>query len=240
MKLVAFLVALSLTVLTTQSPAHATATASVAVSNIVCTQVTNAGTVVSTPSFSTVYSTVGVIGLPNSGITGLSFGPTCSADLAQGESLTMSAHVILTVQDQGLSGAGGGEIIQALPYNPFGSFPVVPSGFEFAYAATDISIHADQRDPSHWDERISQYSIHELQTTQDAFADTVTSSGILESTVVPAGFPFANSGAHASLQLFASLWAVSGVPEPENYAMLLAGLGLIGFVARRRVLAKED
>lgn len=27
---------------------------------------------------------------------------------------------------------------------------------------------------------------------------------------------------------------VSPIPEPETYAMLLAGLGLIGFVARRR------
>jgi hypothetical protein len=27
---------------------------------------------------------------------------------------------------------------------------------------------------------------------------------------------------------------VSAVPEPEIYAMMLAGLGLMGFVARRR------
>jgi hypothetical protein len=27
---------------------------------------------------------------------------------------------------------------------------------------------------------------------------------------------------------------VSPIPEPETYAMLLAGLGVIGFVARRR------
>lgn len=27
---------------------------------------------------------------------------------------------------------------------------------------------------------------------------------------------------------------ISPVPEPETYAMLLAGLGLMGFVARRR------
>jgi len=27
---------------------------------------------------------------------------------------------------------------------------------------------------------------------------------------------------------------VAAVPEPETYAMLLTGLGLIGFIARRR------
>jgi len=27
---------------------------------------------------------------------------------------------------------------------------------------------------------------------------------------------------------------VAAVPEPEQYALLLAGLGVIGFVARRR------
>lgn len=31
-----------------------------------------------------------------------------------------------------------------------------------------------------------------------------------------------------------SAWYVSPVPEPETYAMLLAGLGLLGFIARRR------
>ncbi|MEO6562755.1 MAG: FxDxF family PEP-CTERM protein, partial [Nitrosospira sp.] len=31
-----------------------------------------------------------------------------------------------------------------------------------------------------------------------------------------------------------SIYQVSPVPEPEAYAMLLAGLGLVGFIARRR------
>ena len=30
------------------------------------------------------------------------------------------------------------------------------------------------------------------------------------------------------------VFAVNAVPEPETYAMLLAGVGLLGFVARRR------
>jgi len=31
-----------------------------------------------------------------------------------------------------------------------------------------------------------------------------------------------------------SRFAVAAVPEPETYAMMLAGLGLVGFLARRR------
>ena len=45
-----------------------------------------------------------------------------------------------------------------------------------------------------------------------------------------------NSGESSLAPLDAGLraMAVSPVPEPETYAMLLAGLGLVGFVARRR------
>jgi hypothetical protein len=34
-----------------------------------------------------------------------------------------------------------------------------------------------------------------------------------------------------------TLTAVAAVPEPETYAMLLAGLGVIGAIARRRKAA---
>ena len=32
-------------------------------------------------------------------------------------------------------------------------------------------------------------------------------------------------------------WSVTAVPEPETYAMMLAGLGLLGFMAKRKKLA---
>lgn len=37
------------------------------------------------------------------------------------------------------------------------------------------------------------------------------------------------------LTIKVNTWAVSAVPEPEQWAMLLAGLGLMGAVARRRI-----
>ena len=38
--------------------------------------------------------------------------------------------------------------------------------------------------------------------------------------------------------LVATMGSVTPVPEPETYAMLLAGLGLIGFTASRRRVSK--
>lgn len=49
-----------------------------------------------------------------------------------------------------------------------------------------------------------------------------------------AGSPYT----HYWTQDFGSLTPLAAVPEPESYAMLLAGLGLIGAIARRRSLSK--
>lgn len=46
-------------------------------------------------------------------------------------------------------------------------------------------------------------------------------------------FYFKFGGAHAD-QFYISSMTVSAVPEPETYAMLLAGLGLVGFSLRRK------
>jgi hypothetical protein len=46
------------------------------------------------------------------------------------------------------------------------------------------------------------------------------------------GFVGGTGGAGADQRI--TSFSVSAVPEPESYAMLLAGLGLIGFIARRR------
>jgi len=46
-------------------------------------------------------------------------------------------------------------------------------------------------------------------------------------------FYFKFGGAHAD-QFYISSMTVSAVLEPETYAMLLAGLGLLGFSVRRR------
>jgi probable HAF family extracellular repeat protein len=42
---------------------------------------------------------------------------------------------------------------------------------------------------------------------------------------------------HGQVVAIGSIPAVPGIPEPETYALLLAGLGLIGFMSRRRKAA---
>jgi hypothetical protein len=45
-----------------------------------------------------------------------------------------------------------------------------------------------------------------------------------------------NSPGFSNLTLFARDMVTTPVPEPETYGMLLAGLGVLGLVARRRKL----
>lgn len=57
----------------------------------------------------------------------------------------------------------------------------------------------------------------------------------LRSSYETAGISFGPSrdtGVDGSLAL--ATWTVAEVPEPETYAMFLAGLGVLGFVSRRR------
>ena len=53
---------------------------------------------------------------------------------------------------------------------------------------------------------------------------------------VPDDHVYVNSGSTAYGQILKNpgTWAVATVPEPETYAMVLAGLGLMGAVASRR------
>lgn len=47
-------------------------------------------------------------------------------------------------------------------------------------------------------------------------------------------FQFDSFGGNKLSRTFSSNLTVAAVPEPESYAMLLAGLGLVGAIARRR------
>ncbi len=66
-------------------------------------------------------------------------------------------------------------------------------------------------------------------------------NGVWQDAGTGMGFDAATHKAWANVSLSAiesGNFAVAAVPEPETYAMFLAGLGLMGFVARRRIAAK--
>jgi PEP-CTERM motif len=76
-----------------------------------------------------------------------------------------------------------------------------------------------------WTSNIYNYSLSEWDGTTGAYITTLALSGI------PSGLGIEDLSVNYSQVLPPP---ISGVPEPSTYAMLLAGLGLIGFIGYRR------
>lgn len=74
-----------------------------------------------------------------------------------------------------------------------------------------------------------------------AYADSATGNGADSGRIAVSYFNFTNLSQEGHLRAYASTEgsvSVAAVPEPESYAMLLAGLGLMAGIARRRNQAK--
>ncbi|MEY4908794.1 MAG: hypothetical protein RL260_2512 [Pseudomonadota bacterium] len=147
-----------------------------------------------------------------------------------GSDSTSSTHKIVDVANNQFMQFGGGDST----YTNFGvttgglynlSFDYSGSGFWALYNSGTSSFESTGP--------LVQFSSAAM--TNNTSSLTLDSSGNykLYFGAIGAGLP----GMTNSLQLDnVSVSAVSPVPEPESYAMLLAGLGVLGFISRRRSL----
>ncbi|MDL2357244.1 MAG: PEP-CTERM sorting domain-containing protein [Pseudomonadota bacterium] len=78
----------------------------------------------------------------------------------------------------------------------------------------------------------STRTVNLTNTTTSSFLGFITSNPLTSVTLSPDGVP---GNVYWATANDVTMGIVSAVPEPETYGMLLAGLALVGYAARRRV-----
>ena len=72
------------------------------------------------------------------------------------------------------------------------------------------------------------------------FMYTYNSNGATDASIQTNGFFQSGGTGYAYNNQLAGNWAVTPVPEPETYAMMLMGIGMLGFMARRQRVIKSN
>lgn len=83
----------------------------------------------------------------------------------------------------------------------------------------------------------NRYGLQNAIPSQDVFVYPETHSEYIPSVDQTVTWP-AGRDVSAGYSAYFSVYAAA-VPEPDNYAMFLAGLGLVGLAARRRMIAND-
>jgi hypothetical protein len=98
-----------------------------------------------------------------------------------------------------------------------------------------IDGHYSASDGSYSGSESTYKRIHSNSSGDDPFYSGIFTLAVANSNSLlsTSGYLDASLGANAWADSYAYTY-VSGVPEPETYAMMLAGLGLVGTMARRR------
>lgn len=140
-----------------------------------------------------------------------------TTNLLSGESYTLGLDVL-----SGPGAYGAGQAIQLL---------VEQNGAIYGTFLGTTGVHSDWS-PSTFSGTFSEGSFSRLLGTGSATPDF---SG---NTLTRFGFAGGNEGSGTLTQYYDNFSltsaAIAPVPEPETYALMLAGLGLLGFAAKRR------
>ena len=100
--------------------------------------------------------------------------------------------------------------------------------FDHVVKVTSIGLRADGHNDDDW----ITGATFKFNGTETMLPTHIGSIGGLN--MIGTQFTFEFGGRHADQFYLSSIVAVTVVPEPETYALMLAGLGAVAFVARRR------
>lgn len=99
--------------------------------------------------------------------------------------------------------------------------------FNQAVTISAIGLRSDGHNARFDSDKKFEYSFDNLSWTRTNLAGSVALNKIGQDFYI-------RYSEHSGAQFYLSSMTVAAVPEPETYAMLLAGLGVLGAVARRR------
>lgn len=139
-------------------------------------------------------------------------------------------NLTLSYQLSSVSDGHGGQLVSAFLLNTTDVF----TGGGFATGAGDIYYGW----PSKWNSAIANafitIDVNPNPTLTQVIYGDCTELGMMGATCMTGwgdGSGYFNSGSMGAYPVFQT---ITPVPEPETYAMLTAGLSVLGFVARRR------
>jgi len=160
--------------------------------------------------------------------------------------LTLMAAALALVSTATLAQDGGGALDLSSGTTFFGRTPtgVFTDTWTFSLAGSSFLINSSTSSAAVGDRDLDYTSVT-LLDSEDAIVRTFTDNSVglteiyrLTETLLAAGdYSIVISGVNSALQASysANLSVVaSPIPEPETYALMLAGLGAIGFVMVRR------